>query len=336
MIGFAAAPDAVAEIDAWRRWLAHERRASPRTIEAYTHDLGAFLAFVTEHRGAPPTLAELGALGRGDFRAWLAHRGQTSSGQTSPGQTSRRQASRGRARLSPASTARALSTLRGFFRFLARRAGIENAAILTVGTPKRQRAVPRPLSAPEAEDAIVSVAELSDDAWIGKRDTALLLLLYGCGLRIAEALALARGEVPRPAAGEVGSLTVTGKGNKQRQVPLLPVVAEAVADYLAACPFAGDADAPLFIGARGKRMSPRIAQLRLQQLRALLGLPETATPHALRHSFATHLLAGGADLRAIQELLGHASLSTTQRYTEVDASAMLTAYDRAHPRARRG
>ena len=195
--------------------------------------------------------------------------------------------------------------------------------------------MPRPLSATEAEEAIDTVHELSDQDWIGKRDTALLLLLYGCGLRIAEALSLSRGDAPLGGRAEIASLTVTGKGNKQRLVPVLPVVAAAIAAYLAVCPFAGDADAPLFVGARGKRMSPRIAQLRLQQLRALLGLPETATPHALRHSFATHLLAGGGDLRSIQELLGHASLSTTQRYTEVDAAALLTAYDGAHPRARR-
>lgn len=315
LIGFAAAPDAAAQVEAWRGWLTHERRASAHTLDAYVSDLAGFLNFVTEHRGAPPTLADLAALGRGDFRAWLARRGLD--------------------RLSAASTARALSTLRGFFRFLARRAGVENAAIATVGTPKLPRAVPRPLSSPEAEDAIDAVDELSDAAWIGKRDKALLLLLYGCGLRISEALSLDRGDVPRPQGDGIGSLTVTGKGNKQRQVPLLPVVADAIADYLATCPFAGDVDAPLFLGARGKRMSPRIAQLRLQQLRALLGLPETATPHALRHSFATHLLAGGGDLRAIQELLGHASLSTTQRYTEVDATALLSTYDRAHPRARR-
>jgi len=315
LIGFAAAPDAAAQVAAWREWLTHERRAAVHTLDAYTRDLAGFLSFVTEHRGTPPTLADLAALGRGDFRAWLARRGLDG--------------------LSAASTARALSTLRGFFRFLARRAGVENGAISAVGTPKRPRAVPRPLSAAEAEDAIDAVDELSDAAWIGARDKALLLLLYGCGLRISEALSLDRGDVPLPRGENVGSLTVIGKGNKQRQVPLLPVVAEAIAHYLAACPFAGDADSPLFLGARGKRMSPRIAQLRLQQLRALLGLPETATPHALRHSFATHLLAGGGDLRAIQELLGHASLSTTQRYTEVDAAALLSAYDRAHPRARR-
>jgi integrase/recombinase XerC len=321
LIGFAAAPDAAAQIEAWRGWLTHERRASAHTIDAYVRDLAGFLNFVTGHRGAPPTLADLAALGRGDFRAWLAHRARGPGGLDG---------------LSAASTARSLSTLRGFFRFLARRAGVENAAIATVGTPKLPRSVPRPLSAAEAEDAIDTVHELSDAAWIGARDKALLLLLYGCGLRISEALSLRRGDVPGPKGDAVGSLTVTGKGNKQRQVPLLSVVGEAIADYLAACPFAGDADAPLFLGARGKRMSPRIAQLRLQQLRALLGLPETATPHALRHSFATHLLAGGGDLRAIQELLGHASLSTTQRYTEVDAAALLKTYEQAHPRARRG
>jgi integrase/recombinase XerC len=320
MIGFAAAPDAVAQIDAWRAWLRHERRAAAHTVDAYSRDLAGFLAFITGHRGAPPGLADLAALGRGDFRAWLAFRGRASDG---------------RAALSAASTARALSTLRGFFRFLARRAGIENGAIAAVGTPKQRRGVPRPLSAPEAEEAIETVGELSDEDWIGKRDAALLLLLYGCGLRISEALSLDRADAPRTGGDSVGTLTVTGKGNKQRQVPILPVVSEAIADYLSACPFGAAGDAPLFIGARGKRLSPRIAQLRMQQLRALIGLPESATPHALRHSFATHLLAGGADLRAIQELLGHASLSTTQRYTEVDAAALLASYDGAHPRARR-
>lgn len=314
MIGFAAAADTAAQIEAWQRWLKHERRVSAHTLDAYTGDLAAFLSFVAGHRGAVPALADLAALGRADFRAWLAHRGLGG--------------------LSSSSTARALSTIRGFFRFLARRAGIENGAIGTVGTPKVPRSVPRPLSAAEAEEAIDAVNELSDMPWIGKRDTALLALLYGCGLRISEALSLNRGDVPRK-TGEIGTLTVTGKGNKQRSLPVLPVVAEAIRAYVAACPYTGDAGAPLFVGTRGGRLSPRIAQLRLQQLRALLGLPQTATPHALRHSFATHLLAGGGDLRTIQELLGHASLSTTQRYTEVDAAALLTTYDRAHPRARR-
>lgn len=314
VIGFAAAADTIAQIEAWQAWLRHERRVSAHTFDAYTRDLADFLRFVAEHRGAPPTLTHLAGLGRADFRAWLARRGLDG--------------------LSSSSTARALSTIRGFFRFLARRSGVSNGAIASVGTPKVPRAVPRPLSAAEAEEAIDTVHELSDEAWIGKRDTALLLLLYGCGLRISEALSLNRGDLPRR-TGEIGTLTVRGKGNKQRSVPLLPVVAEGVAEYLAACPYGGDDDAPLFVGARGGRMSARIAQLRLQQLRALLGLPQTATPHALRHSFATHLLAGGGDLRAIQELLGHASLSTTQRYADVDAAALLSTYDRAHPRARR-
>lgn len=313
MIGFAAAADTLAQIEAWRRWLKHERRVSPHTLDGYTRDLSGFLSFVAEHRGAVPALGDLAALGRTDFRAWLARRGMDG--------------------LSSSSTARALSTIRGFFRFLARRAGLENGAIATVGTPKLPRSVPRPLTAAEAEEAIDAVGELSDAPWIGKRDTALLALLYGCGLRISEALSLDRGDAPQ--GGGIGTLTVVGKGNKQRAVPVLPVAAEAIADYLAACPYDGGADAPLFVGLRGGRLSPRIAQLRMQQLRALLGLPQSATPHALRHSFATHLLAGGGDLRAIQELLGHASLSTTQRYTEVDAAGLLSAYDRAHPRARR-
>jgi integrase/recombinase XerC len=314
VIGFAGAADTIAQVEAWQSWLKHERRVSAHTLDAYIRDLSGFLRFVAEHRGQPPALADLAGLGRADFRGWLARRGLDG--------------------LSSSSTARALSTIRGFFRFLAKRAGVSNGAIASVGTPKVPRSVPRPLSAAEAEDAIDTVHELSDAPWIGKRDAALLVLLYGCGLRISEALSLNRGDVPRK-SGEIGTLTVTGKGNKQRSLPLLPVVAEAIAEYLAACPYGGDADAPLFVGARGGRMSPRIAQLRLQQLRALLGLPQTATPHALRHSFATHLLAGGGDLRAIQELLGHASLSTTQRYADVDAAALLTTYDRAHPRARR-
>ncbi|HUL05718.1 MAG TPA: tyrosine-type recombinase/integrase, partial [Candidatus Acidoferrum sp.] len=196
------------------------------------------------------------------------------------------------------------------------------------------RAVPKALTAGEATEAVAAAAEADGAPWIAKRDTAILALLYGCGLRLGEALALNRREAPRARGDETASLVVTGKGRKQRAVPVLPGVAAAVEDYLAACPFGGDGDAPLFRGARGGRLSPRLVQLRLEHLRARLGLPDTATPHALRHSFATHLLAGGADLRAIQELLGHASLSTTQRYTEVDSAALLAVYDRAHPRAR--
>jgi integrase/recombinase XerC len=204
-----------------------------------------------------------------------------------------------------------------------------------VRTPRLPQAVPKALTAAEATEALDAVGELSDEPWIAKRDTAIVALLYGCGLRLGEALSLNRGEAPHVAEGRTGSLTVTGKGRKQRVVPVLPAVSAAIADYLEACPYAGGPDQPLFRGARGGRLNPRIVQGKLQRLRALLGLPESATPHALRHSFATHLLAGGGDLRAIQELLGHASLSTTQRYTDVDAAALLAVYDKAHPRARR-
>jgi len=306
-----ASADLAAAIGAWQAWLKDEKRASPHTCQAYRRDLAHFLAFLTEHLGQTPALADLSGLAPADFRAWLAAR--AGSG------------------LQRSSTARALSTLRGFFRWLKRRGLADNAALAVLRTPKVPRSVPKALTAGEAEEAIAAVAELSDDDWIGKRDSAVLLLLYGCGLRIGEALGLTRGQAPKP---NQDSLLVTGKGNKQRMVPLLPVVAEAVADYLAACPFAQGSDAPLFLGKRGGPLSARRVQERLGALRGLLGLPESATPHALRHSFATHLLAGGGDLRAIQELLGHASLASTQRYTDVDVAGLLEVYDRAHSQAR--
>ena len=309
-----AAADLAAGIQDWQRWLRHERRASPHTLAAYRRDLASFLAFLAAHLGKPACLADLDALARADFRAWLA--------------------ARGAAGLQASSTARALSVVRNFFRFLARHKRITTAVLGTVRTPRLPRAVPKALTAGEAIEAVAAAAEADGAPWIAKRDTAILALLYGCGLRLGEALALNRREAPRTRGDETASLVVTGKGRKQRAVPVLPGVAAAVEDYLAACPFGGDGDAPLFRGARGGRLSPRLVQLRLEHLRARLGLPDTATPHALRHSFATHLLAGGGDLRAIQELLGHASLSTTQRYTEVDSAALLAVYDRAHPRAR--
>ncbi|HMA15004.1 MAG TPA: tyrosine recombinase XerC [Kiloniellaceae bacterium] len=308
-----AAPDLAAAIGRWQAWLKDEKRASPHTCLAYRRDLGDFLRFLADHRGGAAGLADLQALTLADFRAWLAARAGAGLARTS--------------------TARALSTLRGFFRWLKRRGLVDNAALATLRTPKLPKSVPKALTAAEAEEAIATVAELSDDDWIGKRDTAVLLLLYGCGLRIGEALGLTRGMAPR--AGQQ-ALLVTGKGSKQRMVPLLPVVTEAIADYLAACPFAQQKDQPLFLAKRGGPLTARRVQQRLQDLRTLLGLPDSATPHALRHSFATHLLAAGGDLRAIQELLGHASLASTQRYTEVDVAGLLEVYDRAHPRARSG
>jgi integrase/recombinase XerC len=305
-----AKADLVAAADAWRDWLAHERRASPHTQAAYQHDLTFFIDALAEHLGGPPDLADIRALKPADFRAWLARRSGDGLAKTS--------------------IARGLSTLRGFIRFLDKRGYGGNAHLASLRTPKIPRSVPKPL---REEDAVgvMAEAEAIHEAkpWIAKRDAAVLALLYGCGLRISEALGLKRRDAPK---GE--TLRVLGKGNKERIVPVLPVVREAVEDYLALCPFPADPDGPLFYGVRGKQLSPREIQKTMRMVRARLGLAETATPHALRHSFATHLLAGGADLRAIQELLGHASLSTTQRYTEVADEQLLKVHTAAHPRAR--
>ncbi|MGH6927259.1 MAG: tyrosine recombinase XerC [Dongiaceae bacterium] len=309
-----AAADLSAAVEDWRHWLMHERSASPHTLAAYRRDLAAFLAFLSGHLGRPPTLADLARLTRADFRGWLAARSAVD--------------------LQPSSTARALSVVRNFFQFLARAGRCESAILGTVRTPRLPRAVPKALTAAEAAEAIDAAGDHAREPWIAKRDAAILALLYGCGLRLGEVLSLNRRDAPPAQDGEIATLVVTGKGRKQRAVPVLPAVAAAIGNYIAACPHGGDADAPLFRGARGARLNPRLVQLRLQEMRARLGLPESATPHALRHSFATHLLAGGGDLRAIQELLGHASLSTTQRYTDVDAAALLAVYDKAHPRAR--
>ena len=309
-----AAADLAASVDDWQRWLRHERRASPHTLAAYRRDLASFLAFLSGHLGRAACLADLAALTRADFRAWLA--------------------ARGAAELRATSTARALSVVRNLFRFLAKHERVSNTVLGTVRTPRLPRAVPKALTVGEAAEVVDAAGDFGGAPWIAKRDTAILALLYGCGLRLGEALALKRQDAPQARGDEIPTLVVMGKGRKQRAVPVLPAVAAAIADYLAACPYAGEGDTPLFRGARGARLNPRLVQLRLQHLRARLGLPDSATPHALRHSFATHLLAGGGDLRAIQELLGHASLSTTQRYTEVDTAALLAVYDKAHPRAR--
>ncbi len=309
--GFLATPELRYAIGDWLDWLAHERRVSPHTRAAYARDLAGFLAFLAEHLGGAPSLAALGALKPADFRAWLA--------------------ARARRGLNRSSTARALSVMRNLFRWLHTRNLVENPSLAAVATPKVPRSLPKALAPDEALETVEAIGELSAEPWSGKRDTAVLLLLYGGGLRIGEALALSRREAPAP--GQEG-LVVTGKGGKQRVVPLLPVVTAAIQDYLAACPYALAPEGPLFVGQRGGALGPRQVQQRMAELRVLLGLPESATPHALRHSFATHLLAGGGDLRAIQELLGHASLSTTQRYTAVDAAGLMAVYDRAHPRAR--
>jgi integrase/recombinase XerC len=302
-------------VDAFLRWLGDERRASRHTLAAYRRDVAAFAAFLQAHLGTEPTLADLGRLTIGDFRAWLAARSRDDLAKTS--------------------TARALSVIRSLFRFLERRGEIANGAIHLVRTPRRPHAVPRPVSVAEAERLVAATESAAGPSWIGLRDRALCLVLYGCGLRLGEALALRRGDVPKPTAdGRISSLIITGKGSKQRLVPVLPEVATAIAAYLAAAPYASAPEDPLFRGVRGGPLNPAVAERSMRAIRNALGLPETVTPHALRHSFATHLLASGADLRAIQELLGHASLSTTQRYTEVDAERLIAAHSRAHPRAK--
>lgn len=308
-IAFAARGDLVGAIDEWRVWLSTERRASKHTADAYARDLAAFLAFLTNHLGTPADCADLAGLKPADFRSYLAHR-----------------AGLGIAR---SSLARGMSTLRNFFRFLGRSGRAENAAIGTVKTPRLPRTVPKAIDQDDAMRAIALAEELAHEPWIAARDSALLILLYGCGLRIGEALGLKCADIPKD-----DSMRVVGKGQKERIVPVLAVVREAIAAYRAICPFAATPDAPLFVGKRGKALNPGVVQRQVRTLRAHLGLSESATPHAFRHSFATHLLADGGDLRTIQELLGHASLSTTQRYTVVDAARLAKVYEQAHPRAR--
>jgi integrase/recombinase XerC len=292
----------------WLSALAHERRASPHTLRAYGDDLARFITFLTEHKGRAPDERVLATLIPADLRAFITRRSNEGLG------------SRG--------VQRALAAVRSFFRFLAREGILENAAPRAVRTPRIPRTLPRPLSEIDAARTIEEAGS-NDVAWIAARDVALLTLLYGAGLRISEALSLRRADAP---LGD--SITVLGKGNKQRTVPLLPAVREAVDAYVAVVPYAGARDSSLFVSRRGKPMSPREAQALMQLLRSRLGLPERATPHALRHSFATHLLANGGDLRAVQELLGHASLSTTQTYTEIDVKKLMDVYANAHPRCK--
>jgi integrase/recombinase XerC len=295
---------------AFLEWLGPERRASALTVEAYGADIAAFLGFLTIHLGGEPDRASLAGLRQADLRAWLAA-----------------EAARG---VGNATRARHLAAVRSFFRFLARRQGLDNPALRLIATPRAKRPVPRALRPSQARDVTERIAVMSDTAAIQARDTALFTLLYGCGLRIAEALALDVQDAPLP--GSDGMLRVVGKGRKERIVPVLPAVREAIAAWLALHPDCRP-DSPLFLGARGKRLDPAVAQRTLREFRRLHGLPEHATPHALRHSFATHLLAGGADLRSIQDLLGHASLSTTQRYTSVDEARLMEVWRRSHPRA---
>ncbi len=290
-------------------YLSQERRASPLTVAAYGRDLRFFIAFLTGHLGGAPTATDLVALREADLRAWLAAEAAAGRGNRT--------------------RARHLSALRSFFRYLARRHGIDITAARLLATPKIAPPLPKALAPAQARAVAEDIGEASDDAATQARDTALFTLLYGCGLRIAEALALNVADAPR--AGR--PLLVTGKGGKQRLVPVLAAVAQAVSLWLALHPRGADGAAPLFVGAQGGRLNAGVAQRVLRHYRRAAGLPEHATPHALRHSFATHLLEGGADLRSIQDLLGHASLSTTQRYTAVDGARLLSVWRATHPKA---
>jgi integrase/recombinase XerC len=306
------APEVAGEVVRWLTHLGAERRMSAKTVEAYGRDVRQFLEFLSGHFGRRVTLARLRDLEPQDVRAFMAHR--------------RAQGIGGR------SVMRALAGARSFARFLERQGSGKVAALAAIRAPRVEKTLPKPLAVAAAKrvtDADLRAGE-EREPWVLARDAAVLALLYGSGLRISEALSLKVREIPAPGRGD--AIVVTGKGNKTRMVPVLAPVLVLVADYLALCPYDPAPDRAAFVGAKGSPLSPRIIQLAMARLRGALNLPETATPHALRHSFATHLLARGGDLRAIQELLGHASLSTTQIYTAVDTERLMEVYRNAHPR----
>lgn len=294
-------------------WIAHirdERRFAANSVEAYERDVDAFLGFLSQHLGGEPSASDLATLEPRDLRAYLAHRRQ------------------GPDALADRSISRALAAIRSFYRYIERRHGIANARLALVRGPKLKRALPRPVSEAAAVALIADAEDAANVPWIGARDAALITLLYAAGLRISEALSLTGRDRPLP-----DTLRIIGKGGKERLVPMLAAAREAIERYATLCPYALDRDEPLFRGSRGAAMSARTAQAAIAHLRGRLGLPASATPHALRHAFATHLLANGGDLRAIQDLLGHESLSTTQGYLSVDTQNILRAYRAAHPRA---
>jgi len=303
--------DLRARFEAWLNVLRHEKHYSPHTLRAYTHDLTEFFAFLTAHRGHPPSMNDLASVDLLDFRSWLSRRKALGTKN--------------------ATRAREVSSVKSFLRWMDRHGFLHNAAALHVRTPKNHRRLPRAL--PEAEALQLTLhtpqAIAKQGDWVTARDHALFLLLYGSGLRIDEALQL--DYATRPRQGEV---RVTGKGNRERLMPVLPVVEKAIENYLALAPAAFDKGTPLFLGLRGGRLSQGVAQRQMRRIRRLMNLPESVTPHTLRHSFATHLLEKGANLRLIQELLGHASVTTTQRYTDVSDLMLMKVYKDSHPRAK--
>ncbi|MEY8880101.1 tyrosine recombinase XerC [Donghicola sp. XS_ASV15] len=303
-----------AQRDALANWLAHERgvkNASDNTIEAYSNDVAGFLSFLAAHHGGAEGLGPLLRIAPSDMRSWMANERARGTGARS--------------------LARRLSAVKTFFRWLAEREGFDPTTVLSTRAPRTQRPLPRPLTEDAAKAVIDTVGTLPREGWVGTRDVAIVTLLYGCGLRISEALGLTGADAPLPDA-----LRIVGKGGKERIVPVIPAARQAVADYVKECPYDLGPQEPLFRGARGGGVNARVISKAMETTRMQLGLPSSATPHALRHSFATHLLNAGGDLRAIQELLGHAALSTTQVYTGVDNARLLDVYSAAHPRAKRG
>jgi integrase/recombinase XerC len=292
----------------YHRWLSYlkvEKNLSPHSIRAYRQDVSGFLIFLSRHHEKKIGLNDLSSTALSDFRAWLSRQHMHGAGAST--------------------RARALSGVKNFLSWLDRQGHAHTPAVTGVRAPKLPRKLPRPLEQGQADRVMNDV---SIDGWVGVRNQALFILLYGCGLRIDEALSLNIRDLPRE-----GFLRVTGKGRKQRDVPVMDIVIQTLSAYRAACPFPETPDRPLFMGERGKRLHQGVVQKALRDLRGVLNLPETATPHALRHSFATHLLQNGANLREIQELLGHSSLSTTQRYTDINNQELLKIYKASHPRA---
>lgn len=301
-------PAASAALDAFLAQKAALAGAADNTLKAYRSDLIDYLAFQTEHKGQAQGITPLTQIDVSDMRSWMAHE-------------------RG-AGLAARSLARKLSAVKSFYRWLAERESFDPTAVLSARAPKFQAKLPRPLDEPGALAVLETVELQSSQDWIGARDAAVVTLLYGCGLRISEALGLHGRDAPLPA-----SLRILGKGGKERLVPVIDAARDAVQTYLRLCPYNCAPDVPLFRGVRGGPLNPRLVQKVMEKTRLQLGLPATATPHALRHSFATHLLSAGGDLRAIQELLGHASLTTTQAYTQVDTARLMEVYNRTHPKA---
>ncbi len=303
------ADDLAKTLKDWSEWMSVEKNLSRHTLRAYAGDMSHFITFLFDHLGKKPCIGDIADFHIRDFRSWMARKAMDGS--------------------SNSSRARSLSGIKNFLNWMDKRGIAHNASIKTLRSPKLPHKLPRPLHEKQAKNLISNASLLEQKDWVGARNAALFTLLYGCGLRIDEALSLDIKNLPRD-----GFMRVIGKGRKERQVPVLNIVEKTIRHYLALCPYEQSPERALFLGSRGKRLNQGVAQRAMRDLRGALGLPENATPHALRHSFATHLLQNGANLREIQELLGHSSLSTTQRYTEINAEELKRIYQNAHPRAK--